>query len=62
MSCTHLLILKLQLQKSEIGKVLELNGYKRAFINKTITDDTTTRHNADFEFRGSTCLPYVKGV
>ena len=36
-----------QLQKSEIGKVfevLELNGYKRTFIDKTITDDTATRH------------------
>ena len=54
-----------QLQKSEIGKVfevLELNGYKRTFIDKTITDDTATRHNTEFEFRGSTCLPYVKGV
>ena len=53
------------MEKSEIGKVfevLELNSYKRTFIDKTITDDTTTHHNTEFEFRGSTCLPYVKGV
>jgi hypothetical protein len=53
------------LQKEEtnrVAEVLELNGYKKAFIDSVRNTNKTHQNPSEFEIRGSTCIPYVKGV
>jgi hypothetical protein len=40
--------------------VLELNGYKKAFIDSVRNTDKTQQNSSEFEIRVS--IPYVKGV
>ena len=53
------------LQKEEtdrVAEVLELNGYKKAFIDSVRNTNKAQQNSSEFEIRGSTCIPYVKGV
>ena len=53
----------LQAEETEnVLHALELNGYKKRFIEKVINERTQVNRNVENEIRGSTCLPYVKGV
>ena len=42
--------------------MLELNGYKKAFIDSVTNTNKAQQNSSEFEIRGSTCIPYVKGV
>jgi hypothetical protein len=37
-------------------------GNKKRFIEEVINDRTQVNRNVENEIRGSTCLPYIKGV
>ena len=53
------------LQKEEtdrVAEVLELNGYKKAFIDSVRNTNKAQQNSSEFEIRDSTCIPYVKGV
>ena len=53
----------LQAEETEnVLHALELNGYKKRFIEEVINDRTQVNRNVENEIRGSTCLPYIKGV
>jgi hypothetical protein len=45
-----------------VAEVLELNGHKKAFIDSVRSANNTQQNSSEFEIRGSTCIPYVKGV
>ena len=53
----------LQAQETKNGvETLKLNGYQKRFIEKVVANNHQTNTNAEYEIRGSTCLPYVNGV
>ena len=53
------------LQTEETHNVLcalELNGYKRSFIKEVVNDTVKVNQKRKEDLRGSTCIPYVKGL
>ena len=53
------------LQTEEIHNVLralELNGYKTSFIKEVVNDTVKVNQKRKEDLRGSTCIPYVKGL
>ena len=55
----------LTLQTEETHNVLralELNGYKRSFIKEVVNHTVKVNQKRKEDLRGSTCIPYVKGL
>jgi hypothetical protein len=53
----------LQAQETEnVIETLKLNVYQKRFIEKVVANNHQTNTNAEYEIRGSTCLPYFNGV